>query len=105
MASLRLIWIDCEMTGLDLDKDKLMEIACIVTEGDTLGDGGQDRVHHHPSGRRESREHARVVRQAARGQRAHPGVQGEQGQLRRGREDGAGHGDQAHHQGRVPPGR
>ena len=36
MASLRLIWIDCEMTGLDLDKDKLMEIACIVTEGDTL---------------------------------------------------------------------
>ena len=36
MASQRLIWIDCEMTGLDLDKDKLMEIACIVTEGDTL---------------------------------------------------------------------
>ena len=24
------------MTGLDLEKDKLMEIACIVTEGDTL---------------------------------------------------------------------
>merc|ERR1740129_486288 len=24
------------MTGLNLDKDKLMEIACIVTEGDTL---------------------------------------------------------------------
>ena len=24
------------MTGLNLEKDKLMEIACIVTEGDTL---------------------------------------------------------------------
>ena len=36
MTSQRLIWIDCEMTGLDLEKDKLMEIACIVTEGDTL---------------------------------------------------------------------
>uniref|UniRef100_A0A915MYE0 Exonuclease domain-containing protein n=1 Tax=Meloidogyne javanica TaxID=6303 RepID=A0A915MYE0_MELJA len=30
----RLIWIDCEMTGLDPIKDKLVEIACIVTEGD-----------------------------------------------------------------------
>ena len=28
--------VDCEMTGLNLEKDKLMEIACIVTEGDTL---------------------------------------------------------------------
>ncbi|KRY56678.1 Oligoribonuclease, mitochondrial [Trichinella britovi] len=32
--SLRLIWIDCEMTGLDIDNDRLMEIACMVTEGD-----------------------------------------------------------------------
>ncbi|TKR81527.1 hypothetical protein L596_015384 [Steinernema carpocapsae] len=30
----RLIWIDCEMTGLDLEKNTLVEIACIVTEGD-----------------------------------------------------------------------
>nr|CAD2131055.1 unnamed protein product [Meloidogyne enterolobii] len=30
----RLIWIDCEMTGLDPIKDRLVEIACIVTEGD-----------------------------------------------------------------------
>ena len=36
MASQRLIWIDCEMTGLNLEKDELMEIACILTEGDTL---------------------------------------------------------------------
>lgn len=37
----RLVWVDCEMTGLDLDKDVLVEIACIVTESDlTEVDGG-----------------------------------------------------------------
>ena len=30
----RLVWIDCEMTGLDLDKDVLVEIAALVTEAD-----------------------------------------------------------------------
>lgn len=30
----RLVWIDCEMTGLDLAKDQLVEIAVIVTEPD-----------------------------------------------------------------------
>lgn len=30
----RLVWIDCEMTGLDLHEDELVEIACIVTEAD-----------------------------------------------------------------------
>ena len=37
----RIVWIDCEMTGLDLVKDALCEIACIVTEGDLtpLDDG------------------------------------------------------------------
>jgi len=30
----RLVWIDCEMTGLDLAKDALVEIACIVTDGE-----------------------------------------------------------------------
>jgi oligoribonuclease len=37
----RLVWIDCEMTGLDLASDALIEIACIVTDGDlrTLDDG------------------------------------------------------------------
>src|SRR6185312_12470896 len=29
----RLVWIDCEMTGLDLTRDALVEIACIVTDG------------------------------------------------------------------------
>ena len=28
------MWIDCEMTGLDLDKDQLVEIAVIVTDAD-----------------------------------------------------------------------
>lgn len=30
----RLVWIDCEMTGLDLAKDQLVEIAVIVTDSD-----------------------------------------------------------------------
>jgi oligoribonuclease len=28
----RLVWIDCEMTGLDLDVDQLVEIAIVVTD-------------------------------------------------------------------------
>ena len=37
----RLVWIDCEMTGLDLTRDALVEIACIATDGDlkTLDQG------------------------------------------------------------------
>ena len=36
-----LIWIDCEMTGLSLDNDALVEIAVLVTDADlnVLGDG------------------------------------------------------------------
>lgn len=30
----RIVWVDCEMTGLDLSKDALVEIAVIVTEAD-----------------------------------------------------------------------
>ncbi|EYC28595.1 hypothetical protein Y032_0007g3304 [Ancylostoma ceylanicum] len=30
----RLIWIDCEMTGLDVEKQTLVEIATIVTDKD-----------------------------------------------------------------------
>lgn len=30
----RIVWIDCEMTGLDLQRDALVEIAVIVTEAD-----------------------------------------------------------------------
>ena len=36
-----LIWIDCEMTGLSLEKDALVEIAVLVTDAElnVLGDG------------------------------------------------------------------
>ena len=36
-----LVWIDCEMTGLDLTRDVLIEVAALVTDGDlnVLGDG------------------------------------------------------------------
>jgi oligoribonuclease len=36
-----LIWIDCEMTGLDLEKDVLVEIAVLVTDSDlnVIGEG------------------------------------------------------------------
>lgn len=30
----RIVWIDMEMTGLDIEKDKIMEIACLVTDTD-----------------------------------------------------------------------
>src|SRR5258708_4317706 len=41
----RLVWIDCEMTGLDLARDALIEIACIVTNGQLVGlDEGVDLV-------------------------------------------------------------
>jgi oligoribonuclease len=37
----RLVWIDCEMTGLDLGQDALIEVAALVTDFDltVLGEG------------------------------------------------------------------
>ena len=29
-----LVWIDCEMTGLDLEHDALIEVAVLVTDKD-----------------------------------------------------------------------
>ncbi|WP_085260204.1 oligoribonuclease [Mycolicibacter terrae] len=42
-----LVWIDCEMTGLDLASDKLIEIAALVTDGELniLGDGIDVVIH------------------------------------------------------------
>ena len=42
-----LVWIDCEMTGLDLGKDALIEIAALVTDGNlkVLGDGVDVVIH------------------------------------------------------------
>ena len=43
----KLVWIDCEMTGLDTTSDKLIEIAALVTDGDlnVLGDGVDIVIH------------------------------------------------------------
>jgi oligoribonuclease len=39
------VWIDCEMTGLELGHDRLIEIACVVTDADLqLLDDGIDLV-------------------------------------------------------------
>ncbi|MBX9245242.1 oligoribonuclease [Actinotalea ferrariae] len=37
----RIVWIDCEMTGLDLERDALIEVAAVVTDSElnVLGDG------------------------------------------------------------------
>lgn len=37
----RLVWIDCEMTGLDLARDALIEVAALVTDSElnVLGEG------------------------------------------------------------------
>jgi oligoribonuclease len=37
----RIVWIDCEMTGLDLEKDALIEVAALVTDSELniLGEG------------------------------------------------------------------
>jgi oligoribonuclease len=42
-----LVWIDCEMTGLDLGSDRLIEIAALVTDADLniLGDGVDVVIH------------------------------------------------------------
>ncbi|GAA0524438.1 oligoribonuclease [Saccharopolyspora subtropica] len=43
----RLVWIDCEMTGLDLGTDALIEIAALVTDADLniLGKGVDIVIH------------------------------------------------------------
>ena len=33
MAAGPLVWIDCEMTGLNPKEDKILEIAVIITDG------------------------------------------------------------------------
>jgi oligoribonuclease len=42
-----LVWIDCEMTGLDLGKDSLIEVAALVTDPELniLGDGVDVVIH------------------------------------------------------------
>jgi oligoribonuclease len=42
-----LVWVDCEMTGLDLKRDALIEVAALVTDPDlnVLGDGLDVVIH------------------------------------------------------------
>ena len=42
-----LVWIDCEMTGLDLSRDALIEVAALVTDPDLnlLGEGVDVVIH------------------------------------------------------------
>ena len=47
MTDDRLVWIDCEMTGLELSRDALIEIAVLVTDAElNLLDDGLDLVIH-----------------------------------------------------------
>ena len=43
VSAQRIVWIDCEMTGLDLRADALIEVAALVTDSElnVLGDGVQ----------------------------------------------------------------
>src|SRR5688572_21135414 len=43
----RLVWIDCEMTGLDLGSDLLIEVAALVTDSElnVLGEGVDVVIH------------------------------------------------------------
>jgi oligoribonuclease len=45
----KLVWVDCEMTGLDLRRDALIEVAAIVTDADLnpLDDGIDVIIHTH----------------------------------------------------------
>ncbi|TIA61338.1 ribonuclease H-like protein [Aureobasidium pullulans] len=44
-----LVWIDCEMTGLDLSKDTVMSLCCFITDAqlNILDDQGYEAVIHH----------------------------------------------------------
>ncbi|RCH93002.1 Oligoribonuclease, mitochondrial [Rhizopus azygosporus] len=44
-----LVWIDCEMTGLDISKDHLIEIAVLITDGDlNIVAKGPELIIHQP---------------------------------------------------------
>lgn len=47
-----LVWIDCEMTGLDLAHDGLIEVAALVTDGqlNVQGEGWTSSSSPSPSG-------------------------------------------------------
>jgi len=48
MSAQNIIWVDLEMTGLDLSKDTIMEMACIVTDRqlNIISEGPNLIIHH-----------------------------------------------------------
>ncbi|KAH3685759.1 hypothetical protein WICPIJ_003278 [Wickerhamomyces pijperi] len=43
-----IVWVDCEMTGLDVVNDHIIEVACLITDGDlNLVDEGYESVVHY----------------------------------------------------------
>jgi len=46
---LRIVWVDLEMTGLDVDNDSILEMACIITDSDlNIVAEGPNLVVNHP---------------------------------------------------------
>jgi oligoribonuclease len=43
------LWVDCEMTGLEYDRDHILEIACIITDGNMNQLAEYHRVIHQSS--------------------------------------------------------
>jgi oligoribonuclease len=59
----RLVWIDCEMTGLDLGADALVEVAALVTDYDleVLGEGVDVVVKPPPAALEQMDEYVRTM--------------------------------------------
>ncbi len=51
MESDRLVWVDLEMTGLEVERERILEIATIVTDGElnVLAEGPELVVHQPPA--------------------------------------------------------
>ena len=60
-SSDRIVWIDCEMTGLDLGADALVEVAAVVTDSElrVLGGGVSGRTTRRRGSSRRRRSRAR----------------------------------------------
>lgn len=45
-----LVWVDCEMTGLDAVNDHIIEVCCLLTDGDLniLEPEGFEAIIHYP---------------------------------------------------------
>ena len=77
----RLVWVDCEMTGLSLRTDKLIEIAALVTDSDLniLGDGIDVVIHADDEALAAMPEVVVADARQVRADRAGPGIDGDAG--------------------------